>query len=71
MGEGTAAKARTKKAAAIVVPFLLLGLGNVVLILQWGLDLMWGLLLIPPVVFISAMGWIAISGGLVDDGGER
>jgi hypothetical protein len=56
----------TRKAVAIIVPFLLLGLGNVLLILQWGLDLVWGLLLVPPVLFISAMGWIAISGGLVD-----
>lgn len=56
----------TRKAAAIIVPFLLLGIGNVLLILQWGLDLVWGLLLLPPVLFISAIGWIAISGGLVD-----
>jgi hypothetical protein len=56
----------TRKAAVIIVPFLLLGIGNVLLILQWGLDLVWGLLLVPPVLFISAMGWIAISGGLVD-----
>lgn len=64
-GEPTTAS-KTRKAAVVVVPFLILGLGNAVLILQWGLNPVWGLLLFPPVLFISAIGWIAISGGIVD-----
>ena len=54
------------KAALIVVPLFLLGAGNVVLLLQWGINPVWGLLLFPPVVFISVIGWIAIRGGLAD-----
>lgn len=61
---------RTLKAAVVVVPFLLLGLGNGILILQWGFNPVWGLLLFPPVLFISAIGWIALSGGIVDRGPE-
>jgi hypothetical protein len=61
---------RTKKAAVVVVPCFVLGIGNVVLILQWGLNPLWGVLLFPPVVFVSAIGWIAISGGIVDRGSE-
>ena len=67
--ETTTGRSRTRKAAIVIVPFFLMGAGNVVLILQWGLDPMWGVLLFPPVVFISALGWIAISGGIAD--GDR
>lgn len=56
----------TTETALIVVPLFLLGAGNVVLILQWGINPIWGLLLFPPVVFISAIGWIAIRGGIAD-----
>ena len=58
----------TSKAALIVVPLFVLGAGNVVLLLGWGLNPVWGLLLFPPVLFISAIGWIAIRGGLADGG---
>jgi hypothetical protein len=63
-----------RKAALIVVPLFVLGLGNVVLILQWDLNPIWGVLLVPPVIFISALGWIAIEGGIADGtggGGEK
>jgi len=60
---------RRKKAAAVVIPLFVLGAGNVVLILQWGLNPVWGALLFPPVVFVSVLGWIAISGGLAGGGG--
>lgn len=61
---------RKKKAVVVVVPCFVLGIGNVVLILQWGLNPLWGVLLFPPVVFVSVIGWIAISGGIVDRGPE-
>jgi hypothetical protein len=67
MSEGTPDRSRRRKAAVVVVPFFLLGVGNVILILQRGMDPIWGLLLFPPVLFISVLGWIAIDGGLVDD----
>jgi hypothetical protein len=65
MAEKAAGGSRVRKAAIVIVPFFLLGAGNVVLVLQ-GMDPIWGLLLFPPVVFISVLGWVAISGGLVD-----
>lgn len=65
-GDSDGERPGARTAALIVVPLFLLGAGNVVLILQWGLNPVWGLLLFPPVFFISAIGWIAISGGLAD-----
>ena len=56
-----------KRAALAVLPFLLLGVGNVVLILLWGLDGIWGFLLLPPVLFISVLGYIAFRTGFVRD----
>ncbi|CAI48410.1 uncharacterized protein NP_0638A [Natronomonas pharaonis DSM 2160] len=58
---------RAKTATVVILPFLLLGLGNVVLILQWGLNLVWGLLLVPPVLFVSALGWLAVRGGIGEE----
>ncbi|CCQ35498.1 uncharacterized protein Nmlp_1289 [Natronomonas moolapensis 8.8.11] len=62
---------RRRKAALIVVPLFVLGVGNVVLILQWDMNPVWGLLLIPPVIFISALGWIAIEGGIAGGADDR
>lgn len=59
-----------RKAALIVIPLFALGLGNVLLILQWDMNPIWGALLVPPVVFISALGWIAIEGGIAGGAGE-
>ncbi|MEF8854295.1 MAG: hypothetical protein V5A24_02195, partial [Haloarculaceae archaeon] len=59
-----------KRAALAVVPFLVLGLGNVVLLLGWGLKPLWAFLILPPIIFISALAWIAFRTGFVRDVGE-
>ncbi|WP_178916149.1 hypothetical protein [Natronomonas gomsonensis] len=56
-----------KAAALIILPFVVLGVGNLILILQWGLDPLWGFLLMPPILFICVIGWIAIRGGFAED----
>ena len=53
-----------RRATLIILPFLALGVGNGVLIVQWGLSPVWGLMLLGPVIFISAIGWLAIRGGI-------
>lgn len=55
------------RAALYVLPFLLLGLADVVLLLWWGIDPLWGFVVLPPIVFISVLGWIAFNGGFLDD----
>ena len=54
-------------ATVVILPFVALGVGNLLLILQWGLDPLWGFLLLPPILFVSAIGWIAIRGGFAEN----
>lgn len=64
LGETTLTR---KRAALAVLPFLLLGLGDIALLLLWGLDPLWGFLILPPILFISVIGWIAFRTGLAED----
>jgi hypothetical protein len=52
-----------KRAFLAVLPFLLLGIADVVLLLEWGLDPLWGFMILPPILFISTIGWIAFRSG--------
>ena len=56
-----------KRAAIAVLPFLLLGLADVVLLLGWGLKPLWAFLILPPILFMSALAWIAFRTGFVHD----
>lgn len=64
--EGGFRKGR-KDAAVIIAPFVALGIGNLLLIMWWGMDPLWGFLLLPPILFICVIGWIAIRGGFAED----
>jgi len=60
--------ARNRKWAVIaVLPFLFLGLGNLALILVWGVDALWGFLILPPILFICVLAYIAFRTGFVRD----
>lgn len=52
-----------RRAALVVLPFVALGLLDVLLLLFWGLDPLWGFVILPPILFISAIAWIAFSEG--------
>ncbi|MFB6072357.1 MAG: hypothetical protein ABEJ88_05240 [Halobacterium sp.] len=54
-----------KQAALAVLPFLLLGLADVVLLLKWGLNPLWGFVILPPILFISVLGWIGFKSGFI------
>ena len=54
-------------AVLAVLPFLAVGIGDVVLLLIWGIDPLWGFLLLPPILFICVIGWIAIRGGFAEN----
>ena len=55
--------ASRRRATLAVLPFLGLGLFDVLLILQWGLDPLWGFLILPPILFVTVVGWTAFRTG--------
>lgn len=50
-----------------VLPFLLLGLADVLLLLWWGLEPLWGFMILPPILFSTVLAWIAFRSGFVLD----
>lgn len=54
-----------KRALLYILPFLLLGVANLLLLLGWGLRPLWGFLIFPPILFVSIIGYIAFRTGLV------
>lgn len=56
-----------RRATLAILPFLALGLADVVLLLFWGLDPLWGFVILPPILFISVLGWIAFRTGFIAD----
>jgi hypothetical protein len=56
-----------KRAALAVLPFLALGVADVVLLLAWGVDPLWGFAILPPILFVSALAWLAFSTGFVGE----
>jgi hypothetical protein len=55
------------RALLAVIPFLALGLIDVLLLLFWGIDPLWGFLILPPILAISVIAWIAFKSGFVRD----
>lgn len=61
-GEPEAESGRSRKWAVIaVLPFLAIGLGDVVLLLIWGIDPLWGFAILPPILFCSVLAYLVFS----------
>lgn len=58
-----------RRAALAVLPFLALGVANLVLLLGWGLEPLWGLVIVLPMLFMSVLAWIAFSTGFAHSRG--
>lgn len=56
-----------RQAVYAVLPFLALGIADVILLLEWGLDPLWGFMILPPILFVSVLAWVAFRGGLAQD----
>jgi hypothetical protein len=54
-------------ATKYIAPFVALGLFDLVLLLQWGLDPLWGFMILPPILFVSVLGWIAFRTGFASN----
>jgi hypothetical protein len=61
---GTDRSLDRKRALLYILPFVLLGIGNLALLLGWGLRPLWAFLILPPILFISVIGYIAFRTGL-------
>ena len=49
------------------LPFLLVGLGDVVLLLFWGVEPLWGFAILPPILFCSVLSYVVFSTDFLDD----
>lgn len=56
-----------KRAALAVLPFLAIGLGDVALILGWGMEPLWGFAILPPILFCTVLAWIVFSTDFLED----
>ncbi|QGN06171.1 hypothetical protein Hrd1104_01940 [Halorhabdus sp. CBA1104] len=59
-----------RQALKAVIPFLALGLADLLLLLGWGLDPLWGFMILPPILFISVLAWIGFRTGFISDRAE-
>ena len=67
LGDDDEESTTRKWAAVFVLPFLLLGLADLLLLLGWGLNPLWGFMILPPILFMSVLTWIAFRSGFVAD----
>lgn len=59
-----------KRAFLAVLPFLLLGVADVIFLLRGGLNPIWAVMVLPPILFISVLAWIAFRSGFTHQLGE-
>lgn len=61
-----------KRAVLAVLPFVALGVADVLLLLRWGLNPLWGFVVLLPILAISVLGWVAFKTGFVgEEAGPR
>ena len=56
-----------KRAVLWALPFIALGLLNLVLLLGWGLKPLLGFLIFPPIAFVSVLCYLALRTGLASN----
>ena len=50
-----------KHASIAVVPLIAVGLLEIILMLEWGLNPLLGFVVLPPILFIVALAWIFLA----------
>lgn len=65
--DDTADAGHRRRAILAVTPFLLIGLGNVVLLLGWGIEPLWAFAILPPILFCSVLAYIVFRTDFLDD----
>ena len=54
-------------AVLATLPFLAIGLGDVALLLWWGVEPLWGFAILPPILFCSVLAYIVFSTDFLED----
>ncbi|MFB6126332.1 MAG: hypothetical protein ABEJ79_03405 [Halolamina sp.] len=63
----TAQGRKRAKGVLATLPFLAIGIGDVVLLLIWGIDPLWGFMILPPILFCSVLAYIVFSTDFLED----
>lgn len=56
-----------KRAVLAAIPFLAIGLADLLLLLFWGLEPLWGFVILLPILFMSVLTYIAFRSGFLED----
>lgn len=56
---------RRTYATLAILPFVGLGVADILLLVFFGTDPLWGFLILPPILFMTAIGWLAFNSGFV------
>lgn len=70
MATDAADAARTwnrKRGLLSTLPFLFIGLADVVLLLFWGIEPLWGFAILPPILFCSVLSYIVFATDFLDE----
>jgi len=66
MNESPSVSERSRTRAVLaVLPFLGIGLMDLLLLLRWGIDPLWGFVVLLPILFMSVLAWIAFKSGFI------
>lgn len=58
---GEAGTRNRKRGVLSTLPFLAIGLADVVLLLRWGIEPLWGFAILPPILFCSVLAYLVFS----------
>jgi hypothetical protein len=67
LSEPDASTPNRRRALLAVVPFLGLGLADVLLLLFWGIEPLWAFAILPPILFCTVLAWLAFSTDFLED----
>jgi hypothetical protein len=56
-----------KRGLLSTLPFLAIGLADVILLLFWGLEPLWGFAILPPILFCSVLSYLVFSTDFLED----
>lgn len=65
--DGASGGRNRKRGVLATLPFLGIGLADVVLLLFWGIEPLWGFAILPPILFCSVLAYLVFSTDFLHD----